>query len=123
MNNATKYAVIVPNVTKADHINIQDFITDSLYRQFIYDGILLEYEKMEDIVGTIELHKTNNNRKALGTINNYILHIDGWKEQYQVFENMPFRDLSHRLNNLPNKQLKWKNATEVMNSRLVEYTV
>ncbi|MDD2982485.1 MAG: hypothetical protein PHQ74_03775 [Crocinitomicaceae bacterium] len=44
--------------------------------------------------------------------------LEIWKEEYQMFENIPFRELNSRLNNIPYSFLKLKYPKEEMNEVL-----
>lgn len=121
INNLTKYLLILENVKKSDLKNINTIFKQTLHSQFKYDGIDTGIETIEKIIGKIELHGTNNNQSANGSLNNCLLYLDDWKFEYGNFENMDFRDLNNRLNSSPNKMLNWKHPKEKMRDEIKAY--
>lgn len=121
INKLTKYILVLSDIKQADLNDITRIFTETFYSQLIYDGIIVEYDFIEKIVGKVELHKTDNDRSANGSLNNCLLYFDDWKYQYGNFENMPFKDLNGRLNSSPNKMLNWKYPKEAMDKLLSAY--
>ncbi|WP_034924817.1 DUF6933 domain-containing protein [Gillisia sp. CAL575] len=121
INKLTKYILVLSDIKQGDLNDISKIFTETFYSQLIYDGIIVEYDFIEKIVGKVELHKTDNDRSANGSLNNCLLYFDDWKHQYVNFENMPFRDLNGRLNSSPNKMLNWKYPKEAMDKLLSAY--
>lgn len=115
INKLTKYLLILPDIKKADLTNIDSIFKETFYSQLIYDGILIESEMIEKIIGKLILLETNNDRSANGSLNNVLLYFDDWKYEFRNFDNMPFRDLNNRLNIHPNKMLNWATPKEKMN--------
>ena len=121
INKLTKYILVLSDIKQSDLNDITRIFTETFYSQLIYDGIIVEYDFIEKIVGKVELHKTDNDRSANGSLNNCLLYFDDWKYQYVNFENMPFRDLNGRLNSSPNKMLNWIYPKEAMDKLLSAY--
>lgn len=122
INNKTKYLIILPNVKKADSINLSSIFKDNFYAQLVYEGIKIEYELIDKIVGEIKLCETNINKSAIGSLNNSLVRIENWKLKFGNFENINFRDLNSRLNRLPNKMLNWKNPKEEMSEMIKSFS-
>lgn len=120
INKLTKYLLILPNIKKAELKNISSIFRETFYSQLIYDGIIIDFQLVEKIVGEIKLCETNNDRSTNGSLNNCMFQIEDWKYQYGDFENMDFRDLNSRLNSSPNKMLNWKYPKEVIKETLEE---
>ncbi len=121
INKLTKYILVLSDIKQSDINDISRIFTETFYSQLIHDGIIVEYEIVEKIVGKVELHKTDNDRSANGSLNNCLLYFDDWKYDYVNFENMPFRELNGRLNRSPNKMLNWKYPKEAMDELLSAY--
>jgi hypothetical protein len=113
--------LILSDIKKSDLTNISQIFIETLYSQLIYDGIEVEYELIEKIIGEIELCETNNDRSTNGSLNNCILYLEHWKYEFENFENIPFRDLNNRLNSSPNKMLNWKYPKEKMKEVINAY--
>ena len=121
INKLTKYLLILPNVKKTDLKNISSIFKETFYAQLIYDGIIIEYELIEKIIGEIKLCETNNDRSTNGSLNNCLLFLEDWKYEFGDYGNMNFRDLNGRLNSSPNKMLKWKYPKEKMDEIIKAY--
>ena len=107
---------VFPNIRKADLENISTIFKEAFYAQLIYDGILVDYELIENIIGDVGLYETNNDRSSLGILNYCLDNMEDWKNQFQTFENMPFRDLNNRLNRIPYSFLNLRYPKEEMSS-------
>jgi len=114
INKTTLYQLILPDIKNADLENLTKIFKETFYAQLKYDGIKTEYELVDKIIGEITLHKTNNDRSLNSFLNNSLLNFRHWKYQFGDFENMPFRELNRRLNNLPIKSIKWIRPKEKM---------
>ncbi len=108
LNKETKYIFILANIKKADLPDITAIFKQELYEQLKYDNINVKLDFVERIVGDVKLRHTDNDKKAIGTLNSYAYYFEDWKYQYKKFENMPFRDLCGRINSLPSDKLNWK---------------
>jgi len=121
INSKTKYILVLSDITQSKLKNISKIFKETFYSQLICDGIIIDYEIIEKIVGEVKLYKTDNDRSANGSINNCLLYFDDWKYDYGNFENMPFRELNSRLNSSPNKMLNWKYPKEKMDELIKAY--
>ena len=107
LNKLTNYRFIIPDVKKADVKNISNIFKENFHAQLAIDGINKDYKLIDKIIGDIALCETNNDRRQNGFINDCMFNINIWKEQFGSFENMPFRELNRRLNDVPIKLVKW----------------
>jgi hypothetical protein len=123
MNKQTKYIVILPNIKKSDVKNISSIFKKTFHEQLIHDGIRVDYELIEKIIGEVNLCETDNDKSANGTLNNILPYFEDWKYEFGNFENMPFRELNGRLNGQPNKQLNWLFPKEKMNEMIKAYGI
>jgi len=122
INKPTKYVLILANVKKADLKNISSIFKKTFHKQLVHDGIKVDYELIEKLIGEINLCETDNDRNANGTLNNILPYFEDWKYEFGNFENMPFRELNGRLNGQPNKQLSWLFPKEKMNEMIKKPT-
>lgn len=118
INSKTKYILVFPNIRKDDLENLSSLFAEAFYAQLIYDGIFVDYSLVEKMIGEVDLFETNNDRSSIGILNYCLQNLEMWKNQYEVFENMPFRELNNRLNNIPYSFLKLKFPKEEMNEIL-----
>ncbi|TBN00924.1 hypothetical protein EYD45_13965 [Hyunsoonleella flava] len=121
VNKLTKYLLILSDIKTSDLKNITEIFTKNLHSQLNNDGILIDYQKLSELIGEIKLCETNNDRSANGSLNNCMFNIDHWKMEYGSFENLPFRKINSGLNSSPNQILKWKYPKEVMNETIKAY--
>ncbi len=118
INKTTKYTLILPNIKKIDLENFSSVFNDALYEQLILDGIVVERPWIEKLIGDVILRPTSNDRVLGGTLNNILLTLEHWKNEFQDFDNMPFRDLNSRLNAWPHKSMEWCYPKEKMSEIL-----
>lgn len=114
INKLTKYLLILPNMKKTDLKNLSSIFKETFYAQLMFDGIIIDFELIDKIIGEIKLSETDNDRSANGSLNNCLFQIEDWKYEFGGFENMNFRDLNGKLNSSPNKMLNWKYPKEKM---------
>ncbi len=109
MNYKTKYVLVLNDIKIADVKNISTVFKENLYNQFIYDGIIIDYDLVEKLIGKVNIYSTNNNRSAIGSMNDYLRHYNDWiYRANNKYENINFKELTSRLNtNLPNIILKF----------------
>lgn len=100
-NSLTRYSVLLTNIKNADLKNISTLFKNSLYTQLIYDGILMNSKELEQLIGDLELFPTDGDRKTIGSQNKMLYSLEYWKYQFGYIENMPVKDLAHRLNSYP----------------------
>jgi hypothetical protein len=91
MNNKTCYSVVMANVLKKDVNNFGQVFKERLIIQFHHDLNINELQeiKLRNIFGSILLHRSNNDKKIIGTINhhvenlkynNYETVVENWNE-------------------------------------------
>lgn len=121
INKHTRYLLILANITKSDLKNISSIFKETLYAQLTYEGIITKYELIKKIIGDIKFSETNNDKSSIGSLNNSVLYLEHWKNEFGSFEKMNFRDLNARLNSSPNKLLNWKFPKDKMSELLGIY--
>ena len=78
MNDVTYYCLIFLDVFKRDIINLHELLFERLIEQFDYDSINFPGECSAKLKKELEprFPRTNNNRKVLGTITEFIFQIE-----------------------------------------------
>jgi Domain of unknown function (DUF6933) len=117
-NSETKFSIIIPNLKSADIKNITEIFTENLYSQLIYESILIDFKQLKDWIGNVEILPTDNDRKTIGTQNYIFENFKYWKYEFGTFENMPFRELTMRMNSSPTESFNWKSPHEKMTEKL-----
>ena len=74
VNNLTYYTIFITDILKKDLINIDKVFSSRLKEQLIHDKIINDSESIESLfpVSKIQIYKTNNDRKTIGRINDFI---------------------------------------------------
>ena len=93
--------MILAGVLKKDLLNFSAFFQEHLLQQLTYDNIIspADYPLITAHYGQAQLARTNNDRKALGTINEFIFTIKVYGER-QLTTNLNLAALNHKINNL-----------------------
>jgi hypothetical protein len=77
VNNKSYYAVFLADIKKADLKDFTTLFLNRLTEQLVYDKVIDRSETLTTIQKFLpaSLSKTNNDRKALGTINEFIFYF------------------------------------------------
>ncbi|WP_117879245.1 DUF6933 domain-containing protein [Aureibaculum luteum] len=100
-NAKTQYIVILTGIKTTDLKNIKEIFKNAFYGQLVYDGIITDFENLNEIIGELEFLPTDNDRKTMGFQNHRIQDLEWWKDEFGSLENMPIKDLTNRLNTSP----------------------
>jgi len=100
-NGLTKYNVILTDIKSSDLDKIEQIFKDVLFEQLVYDGIILDFESLDSIIGGIDFLPTHNDRSITGFQNYNLRALNWWKHEFGNLEHMPIRDLTNRLNTSP----------------------
>lgn len=100
-NGLTKYNVILTDIKASDYKKMDQIFKDALCAQFIYDGIPMNFETLDTMVGKLNFLPTDNDRSTAGFQNQSIELLDWWKDEFGTIENMPINDLTNRMNTVP----------------------
>lgn len=100
-NGLTKYNIILTDIKSADLTNINEIFKNALFGQFVYDGIITDFDKLSANIGELEFLPTDNDRSTTGFQNQRLYELDWWKYEYGTLENMPIKDLTNRMNKSP----------------------
>lgn len=102
-NGLTKYNVVLADIKTADLKIIDLIFKEAFHKQLMFDGITVEFEKLNSIIGELVFLPTDNDRKTTGFQNHRLQELDWWKYEFGSLENMPIRDLTNRMNDAPIK--------------------
>ena len=89
INTKTYYALLFPPIKKADLRNFENLFLQKLLHQLVYDQIISVSETLVLLqkLLPVSFSKTNNDKKAIGTLNDFIyrfkveLDYFGWSDQ------------------------------------------
>lgn len=125
-NGLTKYNVVLTDIRTSDLTNIESIFKNSFYGQLVYDGIIMDFENLDEIVGALDFLPTDNDRKTTGFQNHRLQDLDWWKYEFGSLENMPIKDLTSRMNTSPihigkgNKMSDYTDSIQEMKKLLTE---
>lgn len=101
VHEVTYYPIILLDVLKKDLLNFHELFYERLIMQLSFDGITVSEECKLKLKTASEPHflKTNNNRKVLGTITNFIYELEAhFYERYGgIMDPIPAPELNYRL--------------------------
>ncbi|PNW25807.1 DUF6933 domain-containing protein [Formosa algae] len=100
-NGLTKYNLILTDIRAADLNDIETIFKNAFYGQLIYDGIIVNYEQVDNLIGKLDFRPTDNDRSTTGFQNQRLHELDWWKNDFVNLKNMPIRDLTNRMNRGP----------------------
>ncbi len=121
-NAETKFSVIILNLKTPDIKNFSEIFTENFYSQLIYEGILVDFKDLKKWIGNVEILPTNNDRKTIGTQNYNIEVMMYYKHQFGSYQNMPFRDLTKRINSSPTSAFGWKSPNQMLIEKIDSFT-
>lgn len=100
-NEKTRYSIILMDIKASDLSRIEAIFKDNFFSQLIYDGIFIEFSEVDQMIGTLKFHPTDNDRSTIGLQNEFFATIDYRKQEYGSIENFPLRKINHQLNTYP----------------------
>ncbi len=100
-NSPTKYNLVLTDIKASDLKNIESIFKNALYVQWVYDGIITDFEHLDATIGQLVFLPTDNDRITTGFQNHRLQDLDAWKYQFGNLENMPIKELTHRMNTSP----------------------
>lgn len=100
-NGLTKYNVILTDVNAKKLLNVEDIFKNTFYDQLIYDGVLIEFEEVENLVGKIVFKPTDNDRITGGFQNQRIQDFKWSQDAYDSLAAMPIREINNVMNTTP----------------------
>lgn len=100
-NALTKYNVILTDIKACEMNKIEQTFKDAFYAQLIFDGILIDFDDLNAIIGSLVFLPTDNDRRTTGFQNTNLDALKWWKAEFGDLKNMPIKDLANRLNTTP----------------------
>lgn len=100
-NSFSKYNVVLPGVKAADLSSLEEQFKSTFINQLIYDGIIVDFDRVNDEVGKLNFLATDNDRVTTGFQNRRVYELEIWKEEFGSLENMPMTELASRMNRIP----------------------
>jgi hypothetical protein len=100
-NGLTKYNVILTEVKSSDLSNIEVLFKNSFISQLIYDGIIVDFDRLTMNMGQLAFLPTDNDRSTTGFQNQRLYELEVWKEEFRTLDNMPMTELASRMNRIP----------------------
>ena len=99
-NNKTYYALLFPSIKKADLKDLTNFFLKRLLHQLVFDKVINENETLVLLnrLLPIRLSRTNNDKKAIGTLNDLIFQFKVQCE-YSNWSPQELPTINNRLNN------------------------
>lgn len=119
-NSVTFYNVILQDIPSKEIKSLNGIFTHTLLHQLLQDGISIQLNLLQKIVGDVKLYPTNNDKRTIGVQNSMNYFYEYWKEQYGAYKNWDFRYLNGIVNKIPYKQLGWKQPKEKMKEVLYD---
>jgi len=120
MNNKTNYSIFLSDILKKDLRNFPNIFRQRLIEQLTNDKIIDQNDISfaNEICGELALYKTNNDRRILGTINDFIHHFKA--NCFRKYEHLSVMDIVYEtglINTIPTgkpRELKktWTNPVE-----------
>ena len=96
INEKTCYSVIIPNFVKKDLPNFKDIFYERFLDQLRYDRIEVDLRIINRLMThEVNFMKTNNNRKVIGTMTQFIKSIEYYL--YYHHEMQTLQELNHRM--------------------------
>lgn len=103
MNDVTYYCLIFLDILKKDILNFNGLFYHRLIEQLDYDQINISVECTQKLKESCEPNflQTNNNRKVLGTMNEFVYELEYHfhMDYYGDFSQTNTPELNHRLTN------------------------
>lgn len=102
VNNKSYYALVFEGIRKDDFKQLEDLFFSRLLTQLLYDEVIQKDDipRILNHWGSVQLARTNNDRKVLGTINEFQLQYTLHKEAAR-FDGRPLLHINHCINTTP----------------------
>jgi hypothetical protein len=123
LNKETVYVVVLFELKKQDLNNIQSLFTEAFINQLYSDRIL--DNKQESVVrnniGTIYFRPTDNDKSALGSLNDSIWRLTSWNTNESDLIAKVKDYVSKQINETPMGSINFKYAKELMQIKIKNY--
>jgi len=88
-NGNSRYNLILADIKASDLKNIEAIFKESFYAQLVYDGIIVDFAYVEELLGALSFAASDNDRSLTGFQNQRLFDLDWWKSDVQAFESSP----------------------------------
>ena len=102
VNNKSYYAVFLAGILKKDLKNFPELFLTHLLRQLVYDKVIdtADTALIQEHYGQQALLRTNNDKKTLGTMNDFIFQFKAHCEGHPL-DSIDLAAINHYINNSP----------------------
>lgn len=99
VNNLTFYCLIAENIKKADLSDFQSFFLSLLASQLHHDKIIArsDFPRIAEQFAPVHLSRTNNDKKTLGTMNQYAFDFEVYRT-HPVWFDADIREINGHIN-------------------------
>jgi hypothetical protein len=98
INDLTCYSVIIPNFVKKDFPKFKEIFYQRFFDQLRYDKIIIDLKLINKLIEyPINFMRTNNNRKVIGTMTQFIKDMDYFLCYHDQMQTL--QELNHRMTN------------------------
>jgi hypothetical protein len=99
VNNLSYYSIIIENIKKAELKNFDKLFINRLTDQLVFDKVIDISDSLLTIqkLLPLQLSSTNNDKKTIGTMNEFILSYKSIRESNNWF-NKPLIEINHAVN-------------------------
>lgn len=119
VNKETLYSVVLIDVLKKDLLNLNLIFTEVYIKQLEINNMLTpKFEKhIRETNQIMNICTTDNDRKTMGSLNDFVYHIKASYEQYRDLDQTKIY-VTKYLNTMPSKMLKFSTPNNVMNDTI-----
>jgi len=117
-HSETMFSIVLPNIKLSDLKNIDSLFFNSFHEQLIFEKIDIDYAILKELIGNINFHPTDNDKRTIGVQNSILETIKQFKFRYSNFKDISANELCSRLNHAPYSFLKWEFPLEKMSDKL-----
>jgi len=115
IHKETLYVVVIFEITKSDLKNINSLFTEAFIEQLYSDRILTKEQEPHIRIQLIEIsfRQTNNDKSALGSLNDVIYRLTYWSTIDKDFEKVK-NYVRYHINEVPWSSFKYKCSKYLM---------
>ncbi len=122
VNKETLYSVVLIDILKKDLQKLPLIFTESFINQLDFNGILTpEFENhIRETHKLAKILSTDNDRKTMGSLNDFIYHIKGSYEDSRDLDKVKTYSTKY-LNEMRSKMLKYSTPNEMMREQIKNF--
>jgi len=117
-SDSTLFCCLAPAVRKAQIQTLGDLFISTLTQSMAYEGysndLISRYVSRFE---AIEITRTNN-RSVLGSMNDYVFHLEYWMDRYGGVVDANVGAVEHQLNIIPQVKREFFNSLEAFDERV-----